>query len=53
MKEKLPLNGQDIKKLRKNLLGIILFPFVGAGMLYAFFSVFFMALWLLSTFPKK
>jgi hypothetical protein len=41
MKEKLPLDKQDIKKLRKNLLGIILFPFVGIGIIYAFFSIFF------------
>ncbi len=41
MKEKLPLNEQDIKKLWKHLLPTILFPFVAAGMFYAFFLVFF------------
>jgi hypothetical protein len=41
MKEKLPLNEQDIKKLRKYLLPTILFPVVVIGMFYAFFSVFF------------
>lgn len=41
MKEKLPLNEQDIKKLWKHLLPTVLFPFVAAGMFYAFFSVFF------------
>ncbi|PPL01019.1 hypothetical protein SAMN05444682_107240 [Parapedobacter indicus] len=38
MKEKLPLNEQDIKKLWKHLLPTVLFPFVAAGMFYAFFS---------------
>lgn len=41
MKEKLPLNEQDIKKLRKYLLPTILFPVVVIGMFYAFFSIFF------------
>lgn len=41
MKEKLPLNGQDIKTLRKHLLPTLLFPFVAAGMFYAFFAIFF------------
>lgn len=41
MKEKLPLNEQDIKKLRKCLLPTILFPVVVIGMFYAFFSIFF------------
>lgn len=41
MKEKLLLNGQDIKKLWKHLLPTILFPFVATGMFYAFFSVFY------------
>ena len=41
MKEKLPLNGQDITKLRKHLLPTLLFPFVAAGMFYAFFAIFF------------
>lgn len=40
MKEKLPLNDQDVKKLWKHLLPTVLFPFVAAGMFYAFFSVF-------------
>lgn len=40
MKEKLPLNEQDIKKLWKHLLPTVLFPFVAVGMFYAFFSVF-------------
>lgn len=40
MKEKLPLNKQDIKKLWKHLLPTVLFPFVAAGMFYAFFSIF-------------
>ncbi|HRN73319.1 MAG TPA: hypothetical protein PLM81_09340 [Ginsengibacter sp.] len=40
MKEKLPLNEQDIKKLWKHLLPTILFPFVAAGLFYAFFSIF-------------
>ena len=40
MKEKLPLNEQDIKKLRKYLLPTILFPVVVIGMFYAFFSIF-------------
>lgn len=40
MKEKLPFNQQDIKKLWKYFLPAVLFPFVAAGMFYAFFSVF-------------
>ena len=39
MKEKLPLNEQDIKKLWKHLLPTVLFPFLAAGMFYAFFSI--------------
>lgn len=41
MKEKLPLTATDIRKLRKNLLGIVAFPFLAAGLFYGFFSLFF------------
>ncbi len=40
MKEKLPLNEQDIKKIRKHLIPILVFPFLVAGMFYGFYSIF-------------
>ena len=40
MKEKLPLNEQDIKKIRKHLIPILVFPFLAVGMFYGFYSVF-------------
>src|SRR5690606_26761283 len=40
MKEKLPLNAQDIKKIRKYLIPILVFPFLAAGMFYGFYSIF-------------
>jgi len=40
MKETLPLNTQDIKKIRKHLLPILAFPFLAAGMFYGFYSLF-------------
>ena len=41
MKEKLPLNEQDVKKLRKHLIPVIIFPFLAVGMFYVFFALFF------------
>ena len=41
MKERLPLTATDIRKLRKNLFGIVAFPFLAAGLFYGFFSLFF------------
>lgn len=40
MKEKLPLNEQDISRIRKHLIPILVFPFLAAGMFYGFYSVF-------------
>jgi hypothetical protein len=40
MKEKLPLNEQDIKKIRNHLIPILVFPFLVVGMFYGFYSVF-------------
>jgi len=40
MKEKLPLNEQDIKKIRNHLIPILVFPFLAAGMFYGFYSFF-------------
>ncbi len=39
-KEKLPLNKQDIKKLQKHLIPMLLFPFLVAGMFYGFYALF-------------
>jgi hypothetical protein len=41
MKEKLPLNEQDVKKLRKHLIPVVIFPFLAVGMFYGFFALFF------------
>jgi hypothetical protein len=40
MKEKLPLNEQDISRIRKHLIPILVFPFLAVGMFYGFYSVF-------------
>lgn len=40
MKEKLPLNEQDISRIRKHLIPILVFPFLVVGMFYGFYSVF-------------
>ncbi|MCB0450937.1 MAG: hypothetical protein KDC97_12540 [Confluentibacter sp.] len=40
MKEKLPLNKQDIKKIRNYLIPILAFPFLAMGMFYGFYSFF-------------
>ncbi|MFA7688362.1 MAG: hypothetical protein WCY25_10905, partial [Moheibacter sp.] len=40
MKEKLPLNEQDISKIRKHLIPILVFPFLVVGMFYGFYSIF-------------
>ena len=40
MKEKLPLNKQDIKKIRNHLIPILVFPFLVVGMFYGFYSIF-------------
>lgn len=39
-KEKSPLNEQDISKIRKHLIPILVFPFLAVGMFYGFYSVF-------------
>ncbi len=40
MKEKLPLNEQDISRIRKHLIPILVFPFLAVGMFYGFYSAF-------------
>lgn len=40
MKEKLPLNEQDIKKIRKQLIPVLVFPFLAAGLFYGFYLLF-------------
>lgn len=40
MKEKLPLNKQDIKKIRNYLIPILVFPFLVVGMFFGFYSIF-------------
>lgn len=40
MKEKLPLNEQDINKIRNHLIPILVFPFLVVGMFYGFYSLF-------------
>ena len=40
MKEKLPLNEEDISRIRKHLIPILVFPFLAVGMFYGFYSVF-------------
>ena len=40
MKEKLPLNEQDINKIRNHLIPILVFPFLAVGMFYGFYSLF-------------
>lgn len=40
MKEKLPLNEQDINKIRNHLIPILVFPFLVVGLFYGFYCLF-------------